>query len=97
MIEFLEAREERYSIIVVLQTTSPFRTVAQIDTALERLLEEGLDSVISVVEERAATWRLVEDRLEPLFGVAGRRGRLRLRCRGGQRAEKKAEEHTDNR
>lgn len=65
-----------YDLVVTLQATSPFRTHDQIDRALERLNEDELDSVISVREVRALSWRQRGESLEPLFDKAGRRENL---------------------
>jgi len=72
-VEFLEGEGERVDLVVTLQATSPFRTAEPIDRALEKLLAENLDSVISLREDKALTWRLVEGKLVPLFERAGRR------------------------
>ncbi len=73
VVEFLEREGERVDLVVTLQATSPFRTAEPIDRALEKLLAENLDSVISLREDRALTWRLVAGQLVPLFERAGRR------------------------
>jgi len=76
-VEFLEKGEgKRIDIVVTLQATSPFRTADQIDVAIDKLIEERLDSVISLCEEKALTWRLVDGSLKPLFGKAGRRDEM---------------------
>lgn len=73
-IEFLEENEgPTIDIVVTLQATSPFRTSDQIDAAIDKLVAENLDSVISLREEKELTWRVVEGVLTPLFGKAGRR------------------------
>jgi spore coat polysaccharide biosynthesis predicted glycosyltransferase SpsG len=72
-VEFLEKQGERVDLVVTLQATSPFRTAEQIDRALEKLQAENLDSVISLREEKALTWRVVSGTLVPLFERAGRR------------------------
>jgi CMP-N,N'-diacetyllegionaminic acid synthase len=47
----LERREEyRPEIVVLLQPTSPLRRAAHIDAAVDRLIETGADSVVSVVK-----------------------------------------------
>ena len=63
-------RLEDVSVIVVLQPTSPLRTAAHIDEAVERLQATGADSVVSVVEVPHAftpgsVLRLEGDRLLP--------------------------------
>jgi spore coat polysaccharide biosynthesis predicted glycosyltransferase SpsG/spore coat polysaccharide biosynthesis protein SpsF (cytidylyltransferase family) len=73
-VTFLEAEEgEKIDIVVVLQATSPFRTAEQIDDAIDKLVEEGFDSVISLSEEKTMAWRVVEKKLTPLFVKPGRR------------------------
>ena len=73
-IRFLEERQsEKVDLVVALQATSPFRTAEQIDAALDKLVDEDLDSVISLREERALTWRVADQGLMPLFDKAGRR------------------------
>jgi spore coat polysaccharide biosynthesis predicted glycosyltransferase SpsG len=73
-VEFLEKNEGlTVDIVVTLQATSPFRTAEQIDAAIDKLVRDNLDSVISLREEKELTWRVVEGVLKPLFGKAGRR------------------------
>ena len=66
----------RFDLIVTLQATSPFRTGEQIDQAIDTLLLDDLDAVISVKEIRALTWRTVAGKLQPLYRRAGRRDEL---------------------
>jgi spore coat polysaccharide biosynthesis predicted glycosyltransferase SpsG/CMP-N-acetylneuraminic acid synthetase len=76
-VEFLEKQEGvRIDIVVTLQATSPFRTAEQIDAAIDKLIEERWDSVISLCEEKALTWKVVDGNLKPLFGKAGRRDEM---------------------
>jgi CMP-N,N'-diacetyllegionaminic acid synthase len=44
----VEAEGPRFDVVVVLQATTPFRDGAAIDAAIERLLADELDAVISV-------------------------------------------------
>jgi N-acylneuraminate cytidylyltransferase len=46
----LNTLTEPYDLVVVLQPTSPLRTAADIDAALERTLETGADGCVSVTE-----------------------------------------------
>ncbi len=71
----LEEMERRhgtvYRIVVLLQPTSPFRTGADLDAVVRLCREEGVDSVISVVEEDdhhpARMYRLRSGLLEPFL------------------------------
>ena len=57
-------------LVVILQATSPLRKVADIDGAIEKLLQTGCDSVVSVCEvEHPLHWMftLDGDRLSPIF------------------------------
>lgn len=65
-----------FDIVVALQATSPFRTAGQIDEAIDQLVEQDLDSVISLKELRSLTWRMHQGELEPMFERAGRRDEL---------------------
>ena len=77
-VEAVESTDEenRFDIVVTLQATSPFRTAKQIDAAIDELVENELDAVISLKEVRTLTWHRPEGRLEPLFERAGRRDEL---------------------
>jgi spore coat polysaccharide biosynthesis predicted glycosyltransferase SpsG/CMP-N-acetylneuraminic acid synthetase len=73
-VRFLEENEgDRYDLVVMLQATSPFRTAEQVDEALDQLVDGQLDSVVSVCEEKALMWRLVDGKLTQAFGTPGRR------------------------
>jgi spore coat polysaccharide biosynthesis predicted glycosyltransferase SpsG len=69
----LEARGERCDVVLVLQATSPFREAAAIEQAVDKLLESGYDSVVSVTEDRTLAWRDQDGLLVPLFEKEGRR------------------------
>jgi spore coat polysaccharide biosynthesis predicted glycosyltransferase SpsG/CMP-N-acetylneuraminic acid synthetase len=69
----LEAQGERVDIVVVLQATTPFRESAAIDLVLDRLVDGGFDTVLSVTEDRTLNWRARGDVLVPLFEREGRR------------------------
>ncbi|HET7747136.1 MAG TPA: hypothetical protein VFM29_07530 [Vicinamibacteria bacterium] len=69
----LEASGERFDIVAVLQATTPFRDAAAIEGALERLVEGGYDTVLSVTEDRTLNWKDDGGRLVPLFAREGRR------------------------
>lgn len=71
---------EGYSpdLVVLLQPTSPLRKVEDIDGAIDRLLEVGCDSVVSVCEvEHPAHWMytLEGERLKPIVGGGRKVGR----------------------
>ena len=73
-VQFLEKNEDdRYHLVVMLQATSPFRTAQKIDEALDKLVDDDLESVVSLREEKALTWRLVQGKLTPVFDKPGRR------------------------
>ncbi len=58
-------------IVVILQPTSPLRTVDDIDGAIEQFLKGGCSSVVSVCEvghPLAWMYKVDGERLKPLFG-----------------------------
>ena len=69
----IEKAGDRADVIVVLQATSPFREASAIEEAVEKLVTQGFDSVISVTEDRSLNWREEDGRLVPLFAREGRR------------------------
>ena len=69
----LEAAGESIDVVVVLQATTPFREATAVDQAVERLVEGGFDTVISVTEDRTLNWREEDGVLVPLFAREGRR------------------------
>jgi spore coat polysaccharide biosynthesis predicted glycosyltransferase SpsG/CMP-N-acetylneuraminic acid synthetase len=66
----------RFDVVVTLQATSPFRRAEQIDAALDELIDNDFDAVISLKEVRTLTWHRPEGKLEPLFERPGRRDEL---------------------
>jgi CMP-N,N'-diacetyllegionaminic acid synthase len=84
-------RFEDVSVVVLLQPTSPLRTAAHIDEAVERLAATGADSVVSVVEVPHAftpgsVLRLEGDRLLPFEAgppPTRRQDKLKLYARNG--------------
>lgn len=77
-VEWLESRGTTLDAIVILQPTSPLRRASHIDAAVERFIETGADSVVTVCEvEHSPFWmqRLEGDRLVPLLssGMAAQR------------------------
>ena len=69
----IEKTGDRPDVVVVLQATSPFREAAAVDAAVDRLVEGGYDTVLSVSEDRTLNWKAVDGALEPLFAKEGRR------------------------
>ena len=68
-------------VVVLLQPTSPLRTVEDIDAAIGKLIETKADAVVSVVEMKQhpyLSFKLEGDRLEPLYGVEKRVQRQKL-------------------
>ncbi len=47
---WLEERGEKYDYVMILQPTSPLRTAEDIDKSIEKIVETGADSVMSMVE-----------------------------------------------
>ncbi|WP_027390049.1 cytidylyltransferase domain-containing protein [Chrysiogenes arsenatis] len=50
VLHVIEAVEEKYDYVVLLQPTSPLRTTIHIDEAIELLIEKSADAIISVCE-----------------------------------------------
>ena len=68
--------DTRFDIVVTLQATSPFRRAEQIDAAIDELVDNGFDAVISLKEVRTLTWHRPRGKLEPLFERPTRRDEL---------------------
>ncbi len=65
---FAEAHTgKRYEIVITLQPTSPTLSARTLDTAIENFLEASYDSLLSVVEDICLRWRLVSNKLVPLY------------------------------
>jgi spore coat polysaccharide biosynthesis predicted glycosyltransferase SpsG/CMP-N-acetylneuraminic acid synthetase len=76
-VSFVERQEGVvFDVVVTLQATSPFRVARQIDEAIDKLIADDLDSVISLKELRSLTWKMEDGRLSPVFAEAGRREEL---------------------
>lgn len=62
---------DNFDIVVLLQPTSPLRTAGHIDDCIESLLNEGVDTCISVAEvDKSPFWMFTtqeDGMLEPLF------------------------------
>jgi N-acylneuraminate cytidylyltransferase len=60
-----------YGILVILQPTSPLRSTADIDKALEKMIEHGAESCVSMVEpDKSPYWAYQLDdqnHIKPLF------------------------------
>ena len=59
-----QAEDYHPSLIVFLQCTSPIREPADIDGALEALLAQQADSLVSVVESHPWLWRMVDGKAQ---------------------------------
>ena len=68
--------DTRFDIVVTLQATSPFRRAEQIDAAIDELVDNDFDAVISLKEVRTLTWHRPRGKLEPLFERPTRRDEL---------------------
>ncbi len=75
----LAALERRYDLLVLLQPTSPLRSVADIDACIRRVADSGAPSCISLTEPAKSPWWMYHmdaaGRLAPLLegGAAARR------------------------
>ena len=49
-LSFLKERGEEYDALLILQPTSPFRTAADIDACIQKMIDAKCDSVMSMVE-----------------------------------------------
>lgn len=49
-VKWFQSKGYNYDYVICLQCTSPFRQVYQIDEAIEKLINEGADSIVSVCE-----------------------------------------------
>lgn len=68
-LDYLESQEEYYDYIVLLQPTSPLRTSADINVALELCIEKDANSIISVCEtDHSPLW---ENTLPPDHSMVG--------------------------
>jgi spore coat polysaccharide biosynthesis predicted glycosyltransferase SpsG/CTP:molybdopterin cytidylyltransferase MocA len=66
----------RAATVVSLLPTTPFRRADVVDQVIDRLVETGADSVITVTEERWMNWKVAGDRIVPLFEQRGRREKM---------------------
>lgn len=74
-------REEHYvaGIVVLLESTHPIRPPGLIDSVVETLRTEGLDTVFAAREERHRFWRCEHDTLVPLQSEEGDHTRQQVR------------------
>lgn len=56
-----QAGEPEPDIVVLLQCTSPFRRVGQLEAALEQMIVGAADSIVSVVRRHTFHWQLEAD------------------------------------
>lgn len=71
-VKFIESRGYPVDVVVTLQPTSPFRTSWDIDNCVNKLLETGADSVVSVrAVKEPPQWmfKLEGDRMLPFLDV----------------------------
>jgi len=53
-----EAEHGRVEVVVLLYPTAPLRPVSAINTAVSRILDEGFDSALSLVEDHSYLWKV---------------------------------------
>jgi CMP-N-acetylneuraminic acid synthetase len=91
-VRWLEQAGWRPQVVVYLQPTSPLRRAAHIDAAVDLLLDQGADSVVSVVEvphqfNPVSLLRMEGDQLQPYQPEAAhllrRQDKPRLWARNG--------------
>jgi spore coat polysaccharide biosynthesis predicted glycosyltransferase SpsG/CMP-N-acetylneuraminic acid synthetase len=63
----------RADVVVSLLPITPFRRAEVVDRVIDRLVETGSDSVITLTEERWMNWKVAGDHIVPLFERRGRR------------------------
>jgi CMP-N-acetylneuraminic acid synthetase len=67
-LEYLRERGEVFSYVVLLQPTSPLRKVEDIDSAIEKMLSLGADSVVEVGSKHPARMkRVINERIVDIF------------------------------
>lgn len=52
---------DEYDLVITLQPTSPLLKTSTLDMAIEKFEDFGIDSVLSVVDDRHLSWRYNED------------------------------------
>ena len=63
---------DSYSHIVLLQPTAPIRRVGLVDQAIEKMLHDGSDSLVGVVESSPFIWKGSTTNATPQYDVAQR-------------------------
>ena len=63
---------DSYSHLVLLQPTAPIRRVGLVDQAIEKMLSDGSDSLVGVVESSPFIWKGSTTNATPQYDVAQR-------------------------
>ena len=63
---------DSYSHIVLLQPTAPIRRVGLVDQAIEKMMNDGSDSLVGVVESSPFIWKGSRSNARPEYDVAQR-------------------------
>ncbi len=58
---------KRYDYVVTVQPTSPLLSTETLDTAIEKCISEGYDTVIASKEERHLYWKKTEKGFKPMY------------------------------
>lgn len=66
------ADADSYSHIVLLQPTAPIRRVGLVDQAIEKMMHDGSESLVGVVESSPFIWKGSTDNARPEYDVAQR-------------------------
>ena len=66
------ADADSYSHIVLLQPTAPIRRVGLVDQAIDKMLSDGSDSLVGVVESSPFIWKGSTTNATPQYDVAQR-------------------------
>ena len=61
VVQDLEAKGEKIDIIILLYPTAPLRPVKKIDEAIELIINQQYDSVLSLVPDQGYFWRINKD------------------------------------
>ncbi len=85
----LEGQGSQVDVVVLLYPTAPLRPVDKIEQAVEMVLEEGYDSVLSLYEDTTYLWATDHDTVHPTNYEPAKRG-PRQKEHWNQWAENKA-------